>query len=410
MDWLTLFKFAGIIVAGVLGILGTLTETRDKTTKRLTKWGYCAVWLTIAALAVALGAQWKEYSKQQQEEIDSRIRTEKLLSKLDEQGMKSSQILTNLAKTQLDAVEQIRLESLAVSALDKQMQLSHESLVYLEKSATQIGMVKLVARISFHADNPIFSELASNYEKLPEIERLLVRSEEIRTDSSAAICQIINAADIAGSFVSSNHLTFLPDLDKLSPALASALKDPGIGITILTTDRGSLGRYEFSIDSRPIFSSHALKPIAKPFIIQGPHKDDLSLVYHLAFNSKDCFQLNDPTSLLDLARKAGVLVITNRDLSQIKGIACTGLLLDFGFKALEFNQFSRITRPQTSREREANQRTMWIWESCIYDNIGVTDDYNVFQFPDESTILLRDSEYEYPKKSNWYFDLKNPRK
>jgi len=38
---LTILKFAGLILGGVLGVLGTLTETRNEK-RRLTSWGKTA--------------------------------------------------------------------------------------------------------------------------------------------------------------------------------------------------------------------------------------------------------------------------------------------------------------------------------------------------------------------------------
>lgn len=57
MDISTVLKIIGILVAGALGVLGTITETRDKTTNLLTYWGRCALGLTVAGAALALGAQ-----------------------------------------------------------------------------------------------------------------------------------------------------------------------------------------------------------------------------------------------------------------------------------------------------------------------------------------------------------------
>jgi hypothetical protein len=53
----TILKFAGIIVSGALGILGTVTVTRNKRTGRLTRWGKWALGLTIAGFITALGPQ-----------------------------------------------------------------------------------------------------------------------------------------------------------------------------------------------------------------------------------------------------------------------------------------------------------------------------------------------------------------
>lgn len=70
----TILKFAGIIVSGALGILGTATKTRDDENNCLTPWGQWALALTIGGLAVALGAQIAEEvkSKHQAERTSAR--------------------------------------------------------------------------------------------------------------------------------------------------------------------------------------------------------------------------------------------------------------------------------------------------------------------------------------------------
>src|ERR1017187_2707848 len=65
--FLTILKFGGIIVSGALGILGTVTETRNKRTGRLTRWGKWALSLTIAGFATALLAQIAEQVKGQRD-------------------------------------------------------------------------------------------------------------------------------------------------------------------------------------------------------------------------------------------------------------------------------------------------------------------------------------------------------
>jgi hypothetical protein len=77
---LSLLKFAGIVLSGVLGILTTLTETHKKVQsdgkKRLNRWGKWAFAFTIAGFAMALGAHLAEELKKRKDEIESRSRTE----------------------------------------------------------------------------------------------------------------------------------------------------------------------------------------------------------------------------------------------------------------------------------------------------------------------------------------------
>ena len=113
MDISTILKFAGILVSGALGILGTVTETRDKKTGRLTTWGKTALWLTIAGLGVAFGAQLFDSLNQKRDAEESRKRSEALSNKLEEQGKQSSKIVTNLnqqaevANQSLDNIKRI---------------------------------------------------------------------------------------------------------------------------------------------------------------------------------------------------------------------------------------------------------------------------------------------------------------
>jgi hypothetical protein len=96
MDISTILKFAGILVAGALGILGTVTETRNKKTGRLTTWGKTALWLTVAGLTLALGAQLFDSLNQKHEENESRKRTGELLNQLTEQGQIAQESLDKI--------------------------------------------------------------------------------------------------------------------------------------------------------------------------------------------------------------------------------------------------------------------------------------------------------------------------
>jgi hypothetical protein len=130
MDLLTVFKFAGILVSGALGILGTLTETRDKTTGRLTRWGNWALRLTIAGFATALCAQIAESLKNTHEDTESRKHTElqlqqasNVLQRLEEQGHQNQTILTTVqhqslvAQSSLDSIQKVatRFDTIYVS-------------------------------------------------------------------------------------------------------------------------------------------------------------------------------------------------------------------------------------------------------------------------------------------------------
>src|ERR1039458_9388723 len=91
--FLTILKFAGIIVSGALGILGTITETRNKKTGRLTHWGKWALNLTVAGFATALLAQIAEQIKgqrdsQKAQEVADRKQKNRQAHSLGKMGIK----------------------------------------------------------------------------------------------------------------------------------------------------------------------------------------------------------------------------------------------------------------------------------------------------------------------------------
>jgi hypothetical protein len=115
--FLTILKLSGIIVAGALGILGTVTETRNKETGRLTRWGKWALKLTIAGFLTALGAQIAEQFK----------------------GQRDSQKSQNLTNRQLIKTEQ--------------------SLKYLERIATRFDTLSFSVTYELEATNYFFDPL-----------------------------------------------------------------------------------------------------------------------------------------------------------------------------------------------------------------------------------------------------------
>src|ERR1043165_7233942 len=172
MDLLTILKFAGIIVSGALGILGTVTETRNKETLRLTTWGRCALWLTIAGFAVALGAQLAETIKQNQEQAKSRKDAEaqikqanEVLKRLELQGQQSRTILTNL-EWQGDLAKQ------SLGVLSTQSAQSARILSQLGDQATAISTQSTQS----------LAVLAGVQQQGISIERLLTRLRTISLD------------------------------------------------------------------------------------------------------------------------------------------------------------------------------------------------------------------------------------
>jgi hypothetical protein len=82
-----ILKVVGILVAGVLGVLGTITETRDKENNQITLWGRCVLALTVAGSLLALGSQVVD-------SITSNERDHTILQNLQEQSNKANSILT----------------------------------------------------------------------------------------------------------------------------------------------------------------------------------------------------------------------------------------------------------------------------------------------------------------------------
>jgi hypothetical protein len=93
MDISTLLKFVGIVVAGALGVLGTVTETRNKETSQLTIWGRCALWLTIAGAGVAFGAQLFDSINQAARDKSLLQQNNDILSKLEAQSTTANKSL-----------------------------------------------------------------------------------------------------------------------------------------------------------------------------------------------------------------------------------------------------------------------------------------------------------------------------
>lgn len=78
--FLNILKFAGIIVSGALGILGTVTVTRSKRTGRLNHWGKWALCLTVAGLVTALVSQIAQLFKEHHDILQAQARIEEQMA------------------------------------------------------------------------------------------------------------------------------------------------------------------------------------------------------------------------------------------------------------------------------------------------------------------------------------------
>jgi hypothetical protein len=109
VDISTILKIVGILVAGALGVLGTITETRDKNSNALTYWGRCALGLTIAGALLALGAQIFD-------SISQSNRDHVILTGLKSQSENTNHIL----KQDSDILSQIHEQSTTTNDILKQ--------------------------------------------------------------------------------------------------------------------------------------------------------------------------------------------------------------------------------------------------------------------------------------------------
>jgi hypothetical protein len=62
MDFVAIWKASSIVITGGFGVLGLLTEFKDKHTKKITKWGRASLTGIIATTLLGAAAQMKESS------------------------------------------------------------------------------------------------------------------------------------------------------------------------------------------------------------------------------------------------------------------------------------------------------------------------------------------------------------
>ena len=210
MNILTILKFAGIIVSGALGILGTATKTHEEVelppleegglprkVKRLTHWGRWALCLTIAGFVTALGSQIVESVKKQHEDAESRARTEdqikqanEVLKRLEQQGQQSSTILINveqqgvIAKQSLDTLSVQSMQTrVLLTNVESQGVLSRQTLDTLSTQSVQTHFVlaelKHQNSLVAESQNQAQQQVEAANLSLGYIERLLTRLDSI---------------------------------------------------------------------------------------------------------------------------------------------------------------------------------------------------------------------------------------
>jgi hypothetical protein len=150
---LIILKYAGTAISGAAGIWGTLSETRDKKTKKLTVWGKWALGLAIAGFVVALGSQITEQILDKKEQAEREQKHSDELSYLTNQLDSARQAQTG-QQTLFNTVEAIAVFELPAS--DPQVQSFISSLEDLKKqSTTSTGMTKWPSGISDCGRNAI---------------------------------------------------------------------------------------------------------------------------------------------------------------------------------------------------------------------------------------------------------------
>ena len=83
-DFATLWKVASIVLTGAFGVLGLLTEFKDKNSRKVTKWGMVSLGGIIISVTFGVIAQYKEFSKQQKDSADRAKQTLALAEKAEE--------------------------------------------------------------------------------------------------------------------------------------------------------------------------------------------------------------------------------------------------------------------------------------------------------------------------------------
>lgn len=82
MDFVAAWKASSIILTGAFGILGLLTEFKDKEKKAITKWGYIALAGIVISTAFGTAAQLKESRDNAKAALAVALRSERTLTNI----------------------------------------------------------------------------------------------------------------------------------------------------------------------------------------------------------------------------------------------------------------------------------------------------------------------------------------
>jgi hypothetical protein len=163
VDLSTALKFLGILVSGALGVLGTVTETRNERTNALTIWGRCALWLTIAGAVLALGAQVFDSISEKKRDHDIltglQSQTANTQSALEQDGSILSRI-NDQSRATNDILTQ---NSDILSSTHRQSTVASVSLDSIQDLLTRFDEVNIAAEFELPNADPRVAALAAEF-------------------------------------------------------------------------------------------------------------------------------------------------------------------------------------------------------------------------------------------------------
>jgi hypothetical protein len=83
MDFVTAWKASSIVLTGAFGVLGLLTEFREKDTKTITKWGYFSLGGILISTVLSTVAQLKESSDDAKKSYDLARESDRTLNDIE---------------------------------------------------------------------------------------------------------------------------------------------------------------------------------------------------------------------------------------------------------------------------------------------------------------------------------------
>jgi len=192
MDISTVMKITGILVAGSLGVLGIVTDTRDKKTDHLTRWGRWALWLTIAGALLALGAQIAD-------SLSESKRDHAILLGLQDQTTKAaailnqnSQILSGIRYESTTTNDIVRQNGAILTSTQEQSEIASKSLVSIQDLLSQVDEIHIDAEFELPQSDTRVKELAEEFHQLANLSTLPAgrcSGFELRSKSATIICQ-----------------------------------------------------------------------------------------------------------------------------------------------------------------------------------------------------------------------------